>query len=139
GCYEPWGILRKPLPVGMKVSDCLRRFETGGLRRLPDGLPFSDLVEVGRTPREERKVAAHPSLKPQALLRDLVYAVLPLGKGIVLDPFMGSGSTVAAGNAVGVQCIGVEKNSEYFLAAPQSIEQLTKVVVPRDQLVFALA
>jgi site-specific DNA-methyltransferase (adenine-specific) len=78
-------------------------------------------------------------LKPQALLRELVYAVLPLGKGIVLDPFMGSGSTVAAGNAVGVRCIGVEKNSEYFESAPQSIEQLTKVVVSRDQLTFALA
>jgi hypothetical protein len=40
---------------------------------------------------------------------------------------------------VGVRCIGVEKNSEYFAAAPQSIEQLTKVVVARDQLTFALA
>jgi site-specific DNA-methyltransferase (adenine-specific) len=138
GCYEPWGILRKPLPVGIRVSDCLRQFETGGLRRLPEGLPFSDLVEVGRTPREERKLADHPSLKPQALLRELVYAVLPLGKGIVLDPFMGSASTIAAGNATNVQCIGVEKNKAYFDAAPQAIERLTKVVVPRDQLKFPL-
>jgi site-specific DNA-methyltransferase (adenine-specific) len=138
GSYEPWGILRKPMPAGLKVSDCLRKFETGGLRRLPEGLPFTDLVEAGRTPRAERQLAKHPSLKPQALLRELVYAVLPLGKGIVLDPFMGSGSTVAAGNAVGVQCIGVEKNKEYFETAAQSIEQLTKVVVPRDQLKFPL-
>jgi site-specific DNA-methyltransferase (adenine-specific) len=133
GCYEPWGILRKPLPAGFKVSDCLRQFKTGGLRRLPEGLPFSDLVEVGRTPRAERVLAKHPSLKPQALLRELVYAVLPLGMGIVLDPFMGSGSTVAAGNAVGVQCIGIEKNKEYFDAAPQSIERLSKVGFPRDR------
>ncbi len=138
GCYEPWGILRKPLPAGLKVSDCLRQFETGGLRRLPEGLPFSDLVEVGRTPSAERKLADHPSLKPQALLRELVYAVLPLGKGIVLDPFMGSGSTIAAGNATGLHCIGVEKNKQYFDAAPQAIERLTKVVVPRDQLKFPL-
>jgi site-specific DNA-methyltransferase (adenine-specific) len=138
GCYEPWGILRKPVPAGVKVSDCLRKFETGGLRRLPEGLPFTDLVEAGRTPRAERQLAKHPSLKPQALLRELVYAVLPLGKGIVLDPFMGSGSTVAAGNAVGVQCIGVEKNKEYFDTAAQSIERLTKVIVPRDQLKFPL-
>jgi site-specific DNA-methyltransferase (adenine-specific) len=138
GSYEPWGILRKPLPAGLKVSDCLRKFETGGLRRLPEGLPFTDLVEAGRTPRAERQLAKHPSLKPQALLRELVYAVLPLGKGIVLDPFMGSGSTVAAGNAVGVACIGVEKNEEYFETAAQSIERLTNVVVPRDQLKFPL-
>jgi site-specific DNA-methyltransferase (adenine-specific) len=33
GCYEPWGILRKPMLPGMKLSDCLREFQTGGLRR----------------------------------------------------------------------------------------------------------
>jgi site-specific DNA-methyltransferase (adenine-specific) len=107
GAYEPWGILRKPMPSGMKVSDCLRQHRTGGLRRLPEGTPFTDLLEVGRTPQDERELANHPSLKPQALLRELVYAVLPLGKGIVLDPFMGSGSTVAAAVAMGIECIGV--------------------------------
>ncbi len=139
GAYEPWAILRKAIPAGMKVSDCLRQFETGGLRRLPEGLPFSDLVQAGRTPREERGHANHPSLKPQALLRELVYAVLPLGKGVVLDSFMGSGSTVAAANALGIHCIGVEKNSEYFAAASESIDRLSKVVVGRDQLPLTLA
>ena len=37
GCYEPWGIFRKPLLARMKVSDCLKQFQTGGLRRLPNG------------------------------------------------------------------------------------------------------
>jgi site-specific DNA-methyltransferase (adenine-specific) len=50
GCYEPWGILRKPLLPKMKVSDCLREFQTGGLRRTPDGKPFSDVILSGRTP-----------------------------------------------------------------------------------------
>lgn len=139
GSYEPWGIFRKSIPASMKISDCLREFETGGLRRLPEGLPFTDLIEAGRTPREERELANHPSLKPQSLLRELVYAVLPLGKGIVLDPFMGSGSTVAAGLAIGVQCVGIERNAEYFGTAAESIERLSKLVVARDQLSFALA
>jgi site-specific DNA-methyltransferase (adenine-specific) len=138
GRYEPWGILRKPIPDGMKVSDCLRRFETGGPRRLPEGLPFADVIEVGRTPREQRELAKHPSLKPQALLRELVYAVLPLGQGIVLDTFMGSGSTVAAANALGIHSIGIEKNGEYFDAASDCIGRLSKVSVVRDQLSFAL-
>src|SRR5271163_1713554 len=60
GCYEPWGILRKPMRAGMKVSDCLREFETGGLRRLPEGLPFTDLIKSGRTRQDERDVAEHP-------------------------------------------------------------------------------
>ena len=137
GAYEPWGILRKPMPAGLKVSDCLREFETGGLRRLPDGLPFTDLLESGRTSKDERELANHPSLKPQAILRELVYAVLPLGKGIVLDPFMGSGSTVAAAQALGLSCIGIEKNAEYFDVAKESIPQLSRIVVPKDQLAFA--
>src|SRR6266540_3643747 len=100
GCYEPWGILRKPLPPSMKVSDCLREFQTGGLRRSPDDLPFSDVIVSERTPRRERDIADHPSLKPQSLLRQVIRAALPLGTGTVLDPFAGSGSTVAAAEAV---------------------------------------
>ena len=34
GCYEPWGLFRKPLG-DLKVSDCLRQYQTGGLRRYP--------------------------------------------------------------------------------------------------------
>src|SRR5215213_6719773 len=77
GCYEPWGILRKPLLQGMKVSDCLRQFQTGGLRRIDGDSPFIDVILSGRTPQRERKIADHPSLKPQALLRQMVHAALP--------------------------------------------------------------
>ena len=86
----------------MRVSDCLREDGTGGLRRTPDGKPFSDVLLSARTPRRERQIASHPSLKPQAFMRQLVHAVLPLGEGVILDPFMGSGSTVAAAEALGL-------------------------------------
>jgi site-specific DNA-methyltransferase (adenine-specific) len=117
----------------MKVSDCLRQYETGGLRRLEKGLPFSDLIQSGRTSKEERRYADHPSLKPQSLLRELVYSILPLGKGIVLDPFAGSGSTIAAAEAVGVTAIGVEKNKTYYEMAQKSIKPLSLVQVSSDQ------
>ncbi len=136
GGYEPWGILRKPMLPGMKVSDCLRQFQTGGLRRLPEDVPFSDIWESGRTPRSERNLADHPSLKPQALLRELVRAVLPVGEGVVCDPFMGSGSTVAAAEALGVNCVGVEKAANYFELAIKAIEPLSLVKVQRDQISF---
>lgn len=55
GCYEPWGILRKPIPAGMKLSDCLREFQTGGLRRNPDGTPLGDVISSERTPQKERE------------------------------------------------------------------------------------
>lgn len=132
GAYEPWGILRKPLPGAMKVSDCLREYQTGGLRRLPEGLPFSDVIQSTRTSKEERRIANHPSIKPQALLRDLVYSVLPLGEGIVLDPFIGSGSTIAAAEAVGVVGVGIEKNITYYEMAQKAIKPLSLFSCERD-------
>lgn len=132
GCYEPWGILRKPLPSKMKLSDCLREFQTGGLRRSPDGNPFNDVIVSERTPQQERQIANHPSLKPQSFLRQIVYASLPLGEGIILDPFMGSGSTVAAAEAVGVCCIGIERYREYYEISRTAIPKLAALKVQAD-------
>jgi len=126
GCHEPWGIFRKPLPKNMKVSDCLAEFQTGGLRRKPDGNPFEDVIYSERTPRSERKIADHPSLKPQSFLRQIVFASLPLGDGIVVDPFMGSGSTVAAAESIGYSCIGIERHLEYYELANGAIPNLAQ-------------
>jgi len=129
GCYEPWGVLRKPLPPGLRVSDCLRKFETGGLRRAPDGKPFNDVIPSERTPQKERRLANHPSLKPQSFLRRVVYVALPLGEGIILDPFMGSGSTVAAAEAMGLYAIGIERYSEYYETSRRAIPKLAGLQV----------
>ena len=118
----------------MTVSECLRRFGTGGLRRLPEGLPFSDVLDIGRTPKAEKVIAPHPSLKPQALLRELVWTVLPLGEGVICDPFMGSGSTIAAAEALGYRSIGIEKHESYYQLAVNAIRPLSRVPVERDQI-----
>lgn len=128
-CYEPWGIFRKPLPQGMTVSDCLRTYGTGALRRISVEQPFADVIMSERTPRRERDIANHPSLKPQSFLRQIVRAALPLGAGIVLDPFMGSGSTVAAAEAQGICSIGVERMADYFALAKQAIPKLARLAV----------
>ena len=133
GCYEPWGIFRKSIPAKMTVGECLRRYGTGGLRRTPDDKPFSDVLQSERTPKKERQLANHPSLKPQSFLRELVHAALPLGRGIVCDPFMGSGSTVAAAEAIGVSCIGVERHREYFETSLTAIPKLAGIDVPQSQ------
>jgi len=129
GCYEPWGILRKPLPAKMTVSECLRVYQTGGLRRTADGRPFADVILSERTSRRERAIADHPSLKPQSFLRQVVHAALPLGVGVIADPFMGSGSTVAAAEALGAQCVGVERVAEYYALSQVAIPQLAALAV----------
>ncbi|HRE48870.1 MAG TPA: DNA methyltransferase [Aggregatilineales bacterium] len=127
GAFEPWGLFRKPLLPGMRVSDCLRDFGTGGLRRTPDGRPFSDVIPSERTPQKERDIANHPSLKPQSFLRQIVYAALPLGQGILADPFMGSGATIAAGESMGLSCVGVERHTDYYQMSLAAIPKLTKL------------
>jgi site-specific DNA-methyltransferase (adenine-specific) len=121
--WEPWVIVRKPLEG--RVQDNLRKWKTGGWRRPSANQPFGDVLKSSPTSAREKAIAPHPSLKPQSFLRRLVYASLPLGEGIVLDPFAGSGSTLAAANAVGYQSIGVERDEIYARLARKSIKPLS--------------
>jgi site-specific DNA-methyltransferase (adenine-specific) len=124
-CWEPWGLFRKPCEG--RVQDNLRRWKTGGLRRTSPEEPFKDLVYAPPARGGEREIASHPSLKPQALLRPLVRAALPLGAGTILDPFMGSGSTIAAAAACGLRSVGIEVDAEYFALAEQAIPELIRL------------
>ncbi len=125
--WEPWGLFRKPCEG--RVHENLKKYGTGGLRRISDELPFGDVIRSSPTRKEERAISNHPSLKPQALMRQLVRASLPLGTGVVLDPFMGGGSTIAAASAVGYRSIGIERDEQFFKIAQEGIPGLTKLVV----------
>jgi len=133
GCFEPWGLFRKPLPIRMTVGECLRQFQTGGLRRLPDGNPFKDVIPSEKTPQRERRIAAHPSLKPQSFLRQIVRPALPLGEGVVVDPFMGSGSTVAAAEHLGLHSIGLERDANFFAMAEKAVPRLAALTPDRAE------
>ena len=125
--WEPWGLFRKPCEG--RVQDNLRKWGTGGLRRISDSEPFKDLIESSPAQRVERDIADHPSLKPQRFMRQIVRAALPLGKGVILDPFMGSGSTIAAAVACGLQAIGIESNADYYLMALKAIPGLAALKI----------
>jgi site-specific DNA-methyltransferase (adenine-specific) len=120
--WEPWIVFRKP--VEDRIQDNLRNWRAGGFRRPSRDRPFGDVIESAPTRNGERRIAPHPSLKPQAFLRQLVRAVLPLGEGVVLDTFAGAGSTLAAAEAVGYASIGVEKDEQYFEMASEAIPKL---------------
>ena len=121
--WEPWLLFRKPLDG--RVQDNLRRWGTGGFRRISADKPFSDFIESSPARPAERAIASHPSLKPQDFLRKLVRGVLPLGQGVVLDTFAGSGSTLAAAQAVGYASLGLERDSAYFDLACKAIPKLS--------------
>lgn len=121
--WEPWLLFRKPF--NGTVAANLRRWGTGGLRRISETQPFGDVIRSSPTGPAERKLAGHPSLKPQAFLRQVCRAVLPTGEGVVLDPFAGSGSTLAACNAVGYSSVGVELDPTYVEVARGAIPALS--------------
>ena len=123
--WEPWLLFRKRLEG--TLAENLRAWGTGALRRPSENGPFTDVIASGRTPRDEKRIAPHPSLKPQAFLRQIVQAALPLGKGVVLDPFAGSGSTLAACEAVGYGGIGIESDDRYVVMATKAIPRLASL------------
>ena len=130
-CWEPWGLFRKPCEG--RVQDNLRKWKTGGLRRISSEKPFEDFIRSSPTRAEERAIAPHPSLKPQAFMRQIVRASLPLGAGTVLDPFMGGGSTIAAALALGYESIGIESDAVFYRMAERAIPKLAELNFLREQ------
>jgi DNA modification methylase len=99
------------------------------------GAEYSDTTEYGDTgsaarffycaktsKRERGEGNTHPTVKPIALMRYLCRLVTP-ASGIVLDPFMGSGSTGIAALQEGFSFIGIERELEYMAIAQRRIEK----------------
>jgi site-specific DNA-methyltransferase (adenine-specific) len=84
-----------------------------------------------KTSKDERKFGlgadikanTHPTVKPVELMRYLVRLVTPKG-GLVLDPFMGSGSTGMGAREEDFSFIGIEKESEYYEIAKARIKNV---------------
>ena len=67
----------------------------------------------------------HPTVKPQALMQYLIRLVTPEG-AVVLDPFLGSGSTAVAAMATGRHYLGYELSPEYFDIARARLDAAKK-------------
>lgn len=125
--WEPWLLFRRPVTTTIAAN--LRQWGTGGLRRISEDQPFGDVIRSAPTQSTERALANHPSLKPQAFLRQVVRAVLPMSTGVILDPFAGSGSTLAAAAALGYDAVGVELDPDYAKLASGAIPKLAALRV----------
>lgn len=82
-----------------------------------DGSPRNKKVEL--------RANHHPTVKPIKLMQYLVKLITPPG-GVVLDPFMGSGSTGCAARSLGHEFIGIEREAEYMEIARRRIEHWAK-------------
>jgi DNA modification methylase len=75
-----------------------------------------------REGRSENRAFCHPAQKPVEIMAWCV-AQLPEDARIILDPFMGSGTTGIAALESGRQFIGIERDPDYFAVACKRIEQ----------------
>ena len=88
-----------------------KRGDTGSAAR------FFYCPKASKSDRGDNK---HPTVKPTDLMRYLCRLVTPAG-GVVLDPFMGSGSTGKAAGEEGLAFIGIEREPVYFEIAERRI------------------
>jgi hypothetical protein len=88
--------------------------DTGGASRF-----FATFKYCAKPSKAEKNAGAnniHSTVKPKALMCYLLRLVTPSG-GTVLEPFMGSGTTIVAAIEEGFDYIGIEREPEYFAIA----------------------
>ena len=111
--FEPVFWLQKPYRQGGTIADNALRHGVGawseaGLRRYyahADGArACSNLIKVEAEPRDR---GLHPAQKPLRLM-ELLVALVTLEGQLVLDPFMGSGTTLVAAKNLGRACVGID-------------------------------
>ena len=115
----PSNVMHDGSEVVRNALDRLSKLASLSLNEFWDS-PFFYVPKPGKSERGEYN--AHPTVKPLALMRHLIRLVTP-PKGVVCDPFMGSGTTGLAALHEEMDFIGMEKDSEYFAIAEKRIKQ----------------
>jgi DNA modification methylase len=95
-----------------------------------DSGTYSRFFLIPKAPPSERRLSdgrrsPHPTQKPLALMRHLVRLVTPPG-GVILDPFLGSGTTGLAAEQEGFAWMGIERDAEYAAWAEARLNDYTQ-------------
>ena len=112
--WEAIAVLQKPLENN--YLNTLKKYNTGLLhtrREDIDGFQ-SNIIENISNREKKDEFNTHPTVKPVKLMEDLIKLIMPLNSSnILIDPFIGSGTTAVACQNLGVNWIGIEINKNY--------------------------
>ena len=100
------------IPYDAETKKARSRSIFVGAKWLEIGYNPKDVWSVSRLHREHRERADHPTQKPLEIIERMVKASCP-PDGVVLDPFMGSGTTAVAAKRCGRNFVGFELNATY--------------------------
>jgi len=95
-------------------------YATKGRRIFVNGRPKSVMRHKRPSPTDDH---GHPTCKPVALMEDLIMATDDGSGGVILDPFLGSGTTGVACKNLGRKFIGIEMDATYFAIAERRIHE----------------
>lgn len=84
---------------------------------------MEDVWKIPAVQNSEKQFGYHPTQKPERLLRRIIASSSKNGD-IVLDPFMGSGTTCYVARKMGRECVGIEKDEKYFSIAKRRVESI---------------
>jgi site-specific DNA-methyltransferase (adenine-specific) len=150
--YEPIILVQKPIEKGLTVAQNIQKYGTGALNLEETRIPYATgETKVGHHPHPKGRVTAnvlrtdefedgydkffvvskvrqhaeefndHPTVKPVSLMHHLVKLV-SFPEQMVLDPFMGSGSTGVACVELQRQFVGFEVDEKYFQISQQRLK-----------------
>ncbi len=152
-CYEPIIMVQKPMEQGMSVAENMLKYGTGALNLEDTRIPYAPGEgKVGHNPHPKGRVTGnmlrtepyedgydkfflipkvrqhaedynfHPTKKPTDLMQHLIRLVTHVDS-VVVDPFMGSGSTALGCMYSGRNFVGYEMDESYFKIAKRRMEE----------------
>lgn len=92
------------------------------MKEINGGKQMKDVWRGSLTPRREKTCGRHPTQKPQYLLERVLLASTREG-AVVLDPFVGSGTTALVASQLERTCIGIDREAEYLAIAARRLEE----------------
>jgi len=108
-----------------KATECIGRYPANLLHDGNTGIEqFTNYFYCAKADEKDRNTYnTHPTVKPIKLMEYLIRLVCPVGS-LILDPFMGSGSTGKAALQQGMNFIGIEQNAEYIQIAKKRLDRV---------------
>ncbi len=103
-----------------KSAKSKHTFNYETMKEIAGGKQMKTVWRIPAAGKDEKQFGKHPTQKPLALLQRIILASTQRDD-LILDPFVGSGTTIVAALREGRRCIGIDSESKYLEIADQRI------------------